>query len=53
MTQKKSKHECTEERRRYETPVFEEERGMNFTKQIWQEFNDNKWCFGCTNCNCN
>jgi hypothetical protein len=37
----------------YEAPVFEEVEGMVFTKEVWEEFNQGKWCFGCTNCNCN
>lgn len=41
------------EKKRYEAPVFEREEGMNFTEEIWEEFNGKTWCFGCTNCNCN
>jgi len=41
--------ECKE----YETPVFEIEDGMQFTEEVWEEFNGGTWCFGCTNCNCN
>lgn len=37
----------------YETPVFEELDGMTFLEEIWAEFCHGKWCFGCTNCNCN
>ena len=37
----------------YETPLFVEEDGMNFPEKIWSEFSGGKWCFGCTNCNCN
>ncbi len=40
-------------KKEYQTPVFEEEQEMNFSKEIWEEFGDGKWCFGCTNCNCN
>ncbi|MCS7238813.1 MAG: hypothetical protein NZ899_11175 [Thermoguttaceae bacterium] len=36
----------------YEKPSFEEE-GMVFPEELWEEFNKGKWCFGCTNCNCN
>jgi len=42
-----------ENKKEYETPVFEEEKEMSFSKEIWEEFNNGKWCFGCTNCNCN
>lgn len=38
---------------KYETPIFEEEDGMAFPEEVWEEFTDGKWCFGCTNCNCN
>lgn len=37
----------------YTEPVFEEETKMVFTQEVWEEFNDGQWCFGCTNCNCN
>jgi hypothetical protein len=37
----------------YETPVFQEEKGMDFPEEIREEFNGGNWCFGCTNCNCN
>lgn len=37
----------------YETPIFEEEDGMAFPEEVWEAFTDGKWCFGCTNCNCN
>ncbi len=37
----------------YETPLFEEQGEMNFTEEIWEEFNGGNWCFGCSNCNCN
>lgn len=43
----------TNEKRIYETPLFEKEDGMNFTEEIWEEFNGGNWCFGCSNCNCN
>jgi hypothetical protein len=38
---------------KYENPVFAEEEGMNFTAEIWDNITEGKWCFGCTNCNCN
>ncbi len=37
----------------YETPIFKEEFEMKFPEEIWEEFNGNTWCFGCSNCNCN
>lgn len=36
----------------YQTPILEEETEL-FVKQVWEEFNNGRWCFGCTNCNCN
>lgn len=42
-----------EYKREYEQPILEEEQEMVFTKEIWEEFNEGHWCFGCTNCNCN
>ena len=36
----------------YEKPILEKEEEMIFTKEVWEEFNDGQWCFGCTNCNC-
>ncbi len=50
---KKFKPNNDEPKRRYESPVFDEETGMTFARDVWKEFNGNKWCFGCTNCNCN
>jgi len=47
------KAENESEKKAYETPIYREEKGMNFTEEIWEEFNGNSWCFGCTNCNCN
>lgn len=41
------------EKKEYIKPFLEEEVEMVFTKEIWEEFNDGQWCFGCTNCNCN
>lgn len=37
----------------YDKPVIEEQEGLVFPEEIWQEFNEGHWCFGCTNCNCN
>lgn len=51
---KESQHDvCELQREVYEDPVFEEEDGMCFPEELWDEFNRGKWCFGCTNCNCN
>jgi len=36
----------------YEVPIFEEEDGMKFPEEIWEQFSETPWCFGCTNCNC-
>lgn len=36
----------------YEKPLLEEQSGMVFPEEVFQEFNDKHWCFGCTNCNC-
>jgi hypothetical protein len=40
-------------KKHYETPCIQETSEMTFTKNIWEDFNDGNWCFGCTNCNCN
>ena len=37
----------------YEKPLFQKENGMEFPEDLWEEFNNGDWCFGCTNCNCN
>ncbi|NOQ24899.1 MAG: hypothetical protein GQ564_06000 [Bacteroidales bacterium] len=37
----------------YEKPLFVEENGMEFSKEVWEDFHNEQWCFGCTNCNCN
>ena len=37
----------------YENPVLIVEKNMVFTKEVWDEFNNGNWCFGCSNCNCN
>ena len=41
------------EKHEYTAPVLEESEEMVFTKEAWEEFNEGRWCFGCTNCNCN
>ena len=50
---KKMKEKRANEKKSYETPIFIEEKGMDFPDEIWEEFNGGNWCFGCTNCNCN
>lgn len=35
----------------YSIPKIEEE--TLFTKEVWENFSEGNWCFGCTNCNCN
>jgi len=42
----------TVEKMAYEKPILEEQEGLVFPEEIWQEFNQGHWCFGCTNCNC-
>jgi hypothetical protein len=37
----------------YEKPLFEEQKEMVFPEEVWEEFSNGAWCFGCTNCNCN
>ncbi len=37
----------------YEKPILLVEENMVFTKEVWDEFNNGHWCFGCSNCNCN
>lgn len=41
------------EKRIYQKPIIEEDKEMSFPEEIWEQFNDGSWCFGCTNCNCN
>ena len=40
------------EKMAYEKPVMEEQEGLVFPEEIWHEFNQGHWCFGCSNCNC-
>jgi len=42
----------SETKKNYETPCIVEERKMTFPKEVWNEFCNGKWCFGCTNCSC-
>lgn len=37
----------------YSAPIVLEEDEMLFTKDVWENFSEGNWCFGCTNCNCN
>jgi hypothetical protein len=41
------------EKSEYESPVYEPETESELSEEIWEEFSGGKWCFGCTNCNCN
>ena len=41
------------EKQEYNAPVLEEVKEMVFTKEVWEDFNDGRWCCGCTNCHCN
>lgn len=36
----------------YETPCIVEETEMTFPKEVWADFCNGKWCFGCSNCSC-
>ena len=38
--------------KKYEKPLLELEEEMVFPEEIWSEFCNGQWCFGCTNCNC-
>jgi hypothetical protein len=40
-------------KKHYEAPIITESPEMTFTKDIWENFSEGNWCFGCTNCNCN
>lgn len=43
-----------DEKNIYKSPeIVECTSDMSFEEEIWKEFNEEKWCFGCTNCNCN
>ena len=44
--------EAQETKKKYETPCIVEKDEMSFTKEVWSDFCENKWCFGCTNCSC-
>ncbi len=34
----------------YEKPLFEPDKGMRFTEEIWNQFNGNKSCMQCSGC---
>jgi hypothetical protein len=42
----------TAKKKPYEKPMIIESEGITFTKEIWEDFSEGNWCFGCTNCNC-
>lgn len=37
----------------YEAPKLQKEEEMIFPEEVWQQFSNGRWCFGCSNCNCN
>lgn len=37
----------------YTPPVIEEINELTFPEEEWKDFSKGKWCFGCSNCNCN
>ena len=37
----------------YEKPRLVEEKEMIFPEEVWKQFSNGRWCFGCSNCNCN
>lgn len=37
----------------YEKPLFALCEGVVVPDRLWGEDTSGKWCFGCTNCNCN
>ena len=41
------------EKKEYVAPLLEEVEEMVFTKEVWEYFNNGRWCFGCPNCSCN
>lgn len=53
MAENKQEFENLKGKKIYEQPFFKEEKGMDFPEEVWEEFNGGKWCFGCSNCNCN
>jgi hypothetical protein len=42
----------TESKKFYEAPCIVEETEMTFPKDVWNDFCNGKWCFGCSNCSC-
>jgi hypothetical protein len=46
--------EANPKKKRYEKPTITEKPGMIFPKEVMEYFSSGtKWCFSCTNCNCN
>ena len=39
--------------KKYEKPCFVACSGKVIQEKLWGSFAGGKWCFGCTNCNCN
>ena len=37
----------------YEPAELVQEKEMIFPEEVWQQFSNGRWCFGCSNCNCN
>ena len=35
-------------KKEYKTPEIIQEEEMLFTKEIWEDFSEGNWCFGCT-----
>lgn len=50
---KKHNNTKSHDKEAYEKPEITEEKEMIFPEEVWQQFSDGKWCFGCSNCNCN
>lgn len=34
----------------YEKPLFEESESMKFPDEIWEKFNNNRFCIQCSGC---
>jgi hypothetical protein len=47
------KDKASNEKIPYESPSIVEEEELIFPEEVWKQFSDGHWCFGCTNCNCN
>ena len=44
------KKQEVKKRDKYEKPLFEKEKGMTFTKRIWQKFGGTSSCMQCSGC---